>query len=141
MEFSWCCCHGRCRPVRSAKLVPGHLTSPRGIPLVVAEARPQGTFLDFPAWCDGQRGLKKNGLRHFVSSKICAAVLLKFLLAYVCSWLENNQSRYFLAPIRIGCSDHGGHGNSRMFQKDEFDFRGVDILSARNDHVLGPVDE
>lgn len=45
------------------------------------------------------------------------------------------------APAVVGLADHGGVGDSRIREDVAFDLGGVDVLSARLDHVFDPVEE
>ena len=48
---------------------------------------------------------------------------------------HHERHRHFLPP-GISDTDHRRFGHGRMLEQDAFDFRRIDVLAARHDHVL-----
>ena len=65
----------------------------------------------------------------------------QIILAESFSRLQYYASHYQLAPLRIGYSKHRRFTNRRMLVNHRLDLTGVDIFAARDDHVLGPIQD
>src|SRR3546814_10049434 len=64
----------------------------------------------------------------------------KVLIGWMALAHDDNRL-HALAPSRVGHADHRDAGNGRMGRKHILDLGRIDILAARNDHVLGPIDD
>src|SRR3546814_17772416 len=63
----------------------------------------------------------------------------KVLIGWMALAHDDNRL-HALAPSRVGHADHRDAGNGRMGRKHILDLGRIDILAARNDHVLSPID-
>src|SRR4029450_5014767 len=61
--------------------------------------------------------------------------------SYVFPRLENNDSLYDFAPFRIGYSEDRHFAHRRMCVNHGLDFAGINILAARDDHVLQAIQD
>src|SRR5262249_18326563 len=55
------------------------------------------------------------------------------------SWDHNCVYRF--PPYRIGHSEDNGFQDGRVFVEDFFDFGAIDVLAAKDDHILNAIDE
>src|SRR3546814_6357025 len=84
---------------------------------------------------------KIDALRNLVARKKASSMRDKKGLIGWMALAHDDNRLHALAPSRVGHADHRDAGNGRMGRKHILDLGRIDILAARNDHVLGPIDD
>src|SRR5579883_3039033 len=77
-----------------------------------------------------------DGARHLVAGDPLARELDELARRQRCALLLDDDRLDRLAPLIVGHADHGDIGDGGMGEERAFDLRGIDVLAARDDHVL-----
>src|SRR5229473_3397857 len=76
---------------------------------------------------------------NLIICKTLATMADQLLSGDVHALLQNHTGSHQFTPLRIRYSEYGCLAHRRMGEKDGLHLSGIDILAARDDHVLRPV--
>src|ERR1700676_3970280 len=126
--------------IRATRCIRGELTN--GSRLMRPEPFAQCTLEDFAG--AGLRQLEIGELDatwNLVTGQRSAAVRDQLIQTERDAGFQHDTRHDQLAPLGIGYAEYRGLANGRVFVEDSLDLAGIDVLAARDDHVLHAVQD
>src|SRR5262245_57739106 len=106
------------------------------------ETLPQQTLQNLARGVPRQRGVGElHASRNLVISERATAERHQVIGADGLSRCEHDTRGHELAPFLVWNAEHRGFMDRRMLEQDRLDFAGVDVLAARDDHVLAAIED
>src|SRR5438034_1371594 len=105
------------------------------------------TFTQNPFECFARAAFRKIGVqelnpaRNLVIGERAPAVSHYIIRAEDLSRLQHDAGHHKLTPLGVRYSEDRGFANRGMLVKNRFDLAGVDVLAARDNHVLQAVQD
>jgi len=94
-------------------------------------------------WQDFRFSNRPVGVKHFqaIAGDRIQTEAIEFRGGDFSALPWHHECHYFLSPLFVWKSQHRYFKHARVLKQHFLDLAGIDIASARNDHIFGPVFE